>query len=563
MKSAGFIHLHNHSEYSLLDGMLRITDGDGKPSEFLKGLAEKKVPALAFTDHGNMYGAMEFYFTALAAGIRPIIGCEVYTAKGSRLDKDKSSSRRDNGHLTVLARNQTGYQNLMKLVSKSFLEGFYHDPRIDLEILEQHREGLVVLSGCLKSHLSRACALGEIDEAVKIAARYSEIMGKGNFFLELMDHGIPEETVALKGLLETAKRTGLPVVATNDSHYQYKEDWEAHDVHICISTGSQLSDPDRMKMTTHELYFKSPEEMTRLFSHTPEAVKNTIAIAEMCDLKIESGKLYLPDFDIPAEYRAGHKEEDAQFEYLKDLCSRGLETKLGRVSEEYKTRMVYELGVIRRMGFSSYFLIVMDFIRHARANGVPVGPGRGSGAGSLVAFALDITRVDPLVNGLLFERFLNPDRKSMPDLDIDFADSGREKIIEYVRRKYGAGNVANIITYNTIKAKTAVRDVGRVMSLPLADINAIAKILPDGETLYKAISTVPEIREKQNDPKIKKMFEIAQKIEGLRRQTSVHAAGVVITKEQVTNYVPLANRNNKDVVTTQYDGNMLTRLGLL
>jgi DNA polymerase-3 subunit alpha len=563
MKSAGFIHLHNHSEYSLLDGMLRITDGEGKPSDFLKGLAEAKIPALAFTDHGNMYGAMEFYFTAQAAGIRPIIGCEVYTAKGSRLEKDKSSSRKDNGHLTVLARNQTGYRNLMKLVSNSFLEGFYHDPRIDMEVLERHHEGLTVLSGCLKSHLSRACALGEIDEAVKIAVRYSDIMGKGNFFLELMDHGIPEEAAALKGLLEVAKRTGLPVVATNDCHYLRKEDWEAHDVHICISTGSLLSDPDRMKMSMHELYFKSPEEMSRLFSHTPEAVKNTIAIAEMCDLKLDSGKLYLPDFDVPAEYRDGHSEEEAQFAYLKALCLRGLEAKLGRVSDEYKSRLVYELGVIKGMGFSSYFLIVMDFIVYARSHGVPVGPGRGSGAGSLVAFALDITRVDPIVNGLLFERFLNPDRKSMPDLDIDFADSGRETIVEYVRQKYGVGNVANIITYNTIKAKTAVKDVGRVMSVPLADVNAISKLLPDKETLYKAINTVPELRERQKDPKIKKMFEIAQKIEGLRRQTSVHAAGVVITKEQVTNYVPLANRNNKNVVTTQYDGNMLTRLGLL
>ncbi len=546
-----------------MDGMLRITDGDGKPSGFLKGLAEKKVPALAFTDHGNMYGAMEFYFTASATGIRPIIGCEVYTAKGSRLLKDKTSSRRDNGHLTVLAQNQTGYQNLLKLVSNSFLEGFYHDPRIDMETLARYHEGLVVLSGCLKSHVARACALGEIDEAVKIASEYSAIMGKGNYFLELMDHGIPEETAALKGLLEVARRTGLPLVATNDCHYQKKEDWEAHDVHICISTGSLMDDPDRMKMPTHELYFKSPEEMIQLFSHTPEAVKNTLSIAEMCNLKIESGKLYLPDFEIPAEYREKYSPEDSQFEYLKALCAQGLEVKLGRVSDEYKKRMEYELGVIRRMGFSSYFLIVMDFIQYSRAHGVPVGPGRGSGAGSLVAFALDITRVDPITNGLLFERFLNPDRKSMPDLDIDFSDSGRESIVEYVRRKYGVNNVANIITYGTIKSKTAVRDVGRVMSIPLTDISAIAKLIPDGETLYKAIETVPDIKDYEKDPKIKKMFEIALKIEGLRRQTGVHAAGVLITKEQLTNYVPLSNRNNKDVITTQYDGNMVAKLGLL
>ncbi|MBU2575157.1 MAG: DNA polymerase III subunit alpha, partial [Elusimicrobia bacterium] len=564
MKSAGFIHLHNHSEYSLLDGMLRITDGEGKPSEFLKGLSDRKVPALAFTDHGNMYGAMEFYFTASSIGIRPIIGCEVYVAKGSRLDKDKTGSRKDNGHLTLLAKDQAGYQNLIKLVSKGFLEGFYHDPRIDKEILAQHSSGLVVLSGCLKSHLARAAAEGNVDETVKIASQYSDIMGKGNFYLELMDHGIPEEAAALKILLEAAKKTGLPVVATNDCHYQKKEDWEAHDAHICISTGSLVESPDRLKMTTRELYFKSPEEMIKLFSHTPEAVQNTMTVAEMCNLRIDSGKLYLPEFDIPAGYREKHKQE-GEFEYLKDLCSQGLVDKLGRVNEEYKKRIDYELEVIKRMGFSSYFLIVMDFIRYARTNGVPVGPGRGSGAGSLVAFALDITRVDPITNGLLFERFLNPDRKSMPDLDIDFSDCGREKVIEYVRRKYGADHVANIITYGTIKAKTAVRDVGRVMNIPLTEVNAIAKLIPpDGETLYEALATVPELKEyRTRDPKFEKMFNIAMKIEGLRRQVGVHAAGVVITREAVTDYVPLANRNNKDVITTQYDGNMLTRLGLL
>ncbi|HAF94640.1 MAG: DNA polymerase III subunit alpha [Elusimicrobia bacterium GWF2_52_66] len=566
MQSADFIHLHNHSEYSLLDGMLRITDGEGHPSEFLKSLSDKKIPALAITDHGNMYGAMEFYFTARPLNLKPIIGCEVYTTRGSRLTKDKSTTRRDIGHMTVLVRNYKGYLNLMKMVSKSYTEGFYHDPRVDNELLSQYHEGLVFLSGCLKGHVARACAAGNVDEAAKIACEYRDIVGAGNFYLELMDHGIPEESLALKNLLEVAKKTGLPVVATNDCHYLKKEDWEAHDAHICISTGSQVSDPGRMRMSTHELYFKSQEEMVKLFSHTPQAVKNTLEIAGQCDLQVETGKLYLPVFKIPPEYEKYNADgkNEGDFHYLKDLCEAGLKTKVPGAGEAYRKRLAYELEVVGRMGFASYFLIVMDFIRYARANAVPVGPGRGSGAGSLVAFTLDITRVDPLVNGLLFERFLNPDRKSMPDLDIDFADDGREKVVEYVRQKYGAANVANIITYGTIKSKTAVRDVGRVMNISLVDVNAICKLIPEGETLYQAVNTSAEMKEyAQKDPNVRKMFEIAVKIEGLRRHTGVHAAGVLITKEELTNYTPLSNRNTKNVLTSQYDGNMLPKLGLL
>ena len=566
MQSADFIHLHNHSEYSLLDGMLRITDGEGHPSEFLKLLSDKRAPALAITDHGNMYGAMEFYFTAKPLNLKPIIGCEVYTTRGSRLDKDKSSTRRDNGHMTVLVRDFKGYQNLMRMVSKSYTEGFYHDPRVDNELLSAHHEGLVFLSGCLKGHVARACAEGKVDEAVKIACEYRDIVGAGNFYLELMDHEIPAETEALKNLLEVAKRTGLPVVATNDCHYLKKEDWEAHDAHICISTGSLVSDPDRMRMTTRELYYKSGEEMIKLFSHTPQAVKNTLEIASQCSLNVDTGKLYLPVFKIPPAYEKydADGKQEGDFYYLRDLCEAGLKAKVPGAGEIYRKRLEYELGVIRRMGFSSYFLIVMDFILYARANSVPVGPGRGSGAGSLVAYTLDITRVDPIENGLLFERFLNPDRKSMPDLDIDFADDGREKVVEYVRQKYGVSNVANIITYGTIKSKSAVRDVGRVMNISLSDVNAICKLIPDGATLYQAVNSVQEIKDyAQRDTKVKKMFEVAVKIEGLRRHTGVHAAGVLITKEEVTNYTPLSNRNTKNIITSQYDGNMLSRLGLL
>jgi len=561
----GFIHLHNHSEYSLLDGMLRITDGHGGPSEFLKGLAAHPGNALALTDHGNMYGAMEFYFTAKALGLKAIIGCECYVAKGSRKDRDKTTGRRDNGHMTVLAKNDTGYRNLMKMVSNSYLEGFYHDPRIDSEILAKHADGLICLSGCLKSHIARACAENRLDEAAKLAMQYQDILGKGNFYLELMDHNIPEETAAMAGLIEVAKRTGIPLVATNDCHYQKKEDWEAHDAHICISTGSLMDDPNRMKMTTHELYYKSPDEMIKLFSHTPESIKNTLVIADMCNIKIDTSKLHLPAFDIPQAYKDKHPEGDGDFYYLRDLCDAGLKKKVPGAGPDYHKRLEFELDTIKKMGFSSYFLIVMDFINHGRAIGVPVGPGRGSGAGALVAFALDITRVDPLPNGLLFERFLNPGRKSMPDLDIDFSDDGREKVVQYVREKYGASRVANIITYGTIKAKSAIRDVGRVMNIPLADVNAIAKLVPADPkaTLFKALNEVNELKEYQRDPKIKKMFDIALKVEGLRRQTGVHAAGVVISKDDITDYVPLANRNNKEVITTQYDGNMLGSLGML
>ncbi len=559
-----FVHLHNHSEYSLLDGMLRISDGAGHPSDFLKGLGATPGNALAITDHGNMYGAMEFFFHAQSVGLKPIIGCEVYVTKGSRLERDKTTNRSDNGHMTVLARDEEGYRNLMKLVSGSFTEGFYYVPRVDDDLLAKHAKGLVCLSGCIKSHISQACAAGRLDEAEKMAMRYSDILGKGNFYLELMDHNIPEEQAAMAGLIELAKRTGLPLVATNDCHYLKKEDWEAHDAHICISTGSLIDDPDRLKMTTHELYFKSPAEMVKLFSHTPEAVRNTLAIAEMCNLKVDTGKLHLPAFPIPQEYKDKYPE-DGDFYYLKDLCDAGLKQKVPGAGDEYRKRLEFELGVIHRMGFSSYFLIVRDFIQYGRAHGVPIGPGRGSGAGALVAYTLDITRVDPLPYNLLFERFLNPDRKSMPDLDIDFSDEGREQVVQYVREKYGSSRVANIITYGTIKAKSAIKDVGRVMGIPLADVNAISKLIPGDPkaTLHKALEEVNELKEFQKDPKLKKLFDIALKVEGLRRQTGVHAAGVVISKDEVTNYVPLATGNNKGVVTTQYDGPMLGTLGML
>lgn len=555
MKSAGFIHLHNHSDYSLLDGMLKITDDKDNPSEFLKSLAARKVPALAITDHGNMFGAVEFYFAASEIGIRPIIGCEIYISGGAMTDH---SSRKDTGHLTLLAKDYQGYQNLMLLVSKGYTEGFYYDPRIDKELLSRHHEGLIALSGCLKSHIARACSENRLDDAVKRACEYRDIMGKEDFYLELMDHGIPEEKTALANLLEVSKRTSIPVVATNDCHYVKKEDWLAHDVHMCISTGATLDDPKRLRIQTHELYFKSAEEMIKLFSHTPQSITRTIDIAEMCHVKIPTDKLLLPHFEVPDKLRGLDPET-----YLEKLCREGLKAKLaGEIPEEYESRLKFELSVIKRMGFASYFLIVRDFIEFARSRNVPVGPGRGSGAGSLVAYSLDITRVDPIVNGLLFERFLNPDRKTMPDLDIDFSDEGRAQVIEYVKEKYGSGNVAQIITFGTIKARSAIKDVGRVKGIPLPEVARLVKMIPPADvTIYKALHSVPEFRQAAQDPKVKELLELAQKLEGLKRHSSVHAAGTVITRAAVTKYTPLAVKNN--VVTTQYSGEDLTRLGLL
>ncbi|MCX5782920.1 MAG: DNA polymerase III subunit alpha, partial [Elusimicrobia bacterium] len=557
MKSAEFVHLHNHSEYSLLDGMLKISDDHGGPSEFLKALAAKDVPAFALTDHGNMFGACDFYFAAQEAGIIPIVGCEVYAAKASRKEKNE---RKFNGHMTLLATDYEGYQNLLSIVSNAYLEGFYHDPRVDMELLAKHSKGIIALSGCLKSHLAQACVGGDIKKAAQIAAQCRDIFGKENYFIELMDHGIPDEQKAMRGLLEVSKLTDIPVVATNDCHYLRKEDWEAHDIHLCISTGDTLTDPDRLKLDTHELYFKSPQEMKQLFLHAPQSIKNTIAIAERCRLEIAHGEFILPHFEIPPEGKTHSPEK-----YLERLCHEGLKKKLGgEIPENYSQRLRFELDVINKMRFPGYFLIVSDFIAYARKNSIPVGPGRGSGAGSLVAYALDITRVDPIVNGLLFERFLNPDRLTMPDLDIDFSDEGRSRVIDYVRNKYGENNVAQIITFGTIKAKSAIKDVARVMGMSVAESNKLAKLIPNelDATINRSLERVAELREAAKDPQIKKLLDFAQKLEGLKRHTGVHAAGLVITKDAVSKYTPLA-RGSSEIVTTQYEGETLVKLGLL
>ena len=550
---AEFVQLHNHSDYSLLDGMLRISENH-KPSRFLSNLAQQGIKAMGLTDHGNMYGALDFYESASAVGLKPIVGCEFYVTEGKYNVKDKSLT----GHLTLLARNHEGYLNLMKLNSLAWVDGFYYHPRIDTDLLAKHSGGLLCLSGCLKGLLSQYVrSVDGFDKACAFAKQYEDIFGKGNYYIELMDHGIREEIEAIPLLKDVAKRTGIPLVATNDCHYEKKEDWEAHDVHVCIATGKTLSDPHRMQMS-HELYFKSPEEMCELFSHTPEACSNTLAIAEKCDLQFPKHGFILPKFDIPPEF-------PNSAEYFKDLCRKGLVKKMhGNVPENYWKQLEYEFNVIITMGFDCYFLIVSDFINWARANGIPIGPGRGSGAGSLVAYSMDITRIDPIQNKLLFERFLNPDRVSMPDLDIDMSDAGRERVIDYVRGKYGADRVSQIITFGTMKAKLAIKDVGRAMDIPLAEVNRITKMIPNDPkmTLEKALE-INELKTTiDTNPQAKRLYDMARKLEGLKRHTGIHAAGVLITRDPVSEYVPLA-RGAKESITTQFEGEPCSNLGLL
>ena len=551
-----FVHLHNHTEYSLLDGMIRIA-GKG-PSDFLKNSAKDNVKAMAMTDHGNMYGAMEFYKNAREVGIKPIIGCEFYTTpyKYNVIDKTKPELN----HLTALSANLEGYNNLMKLNSAAWVDGFYYKPRIDFDLLKEHKNGLIILSGCLKGELAQTALHKGVDEACKVALRWRDMLGPENYYIEIMDHGIPEEQAVLKALLEVSKKTGIPLAATNDCHYHTREDWQAHDIHMCIEMGETLDNPNRFKMTTRELYFKSPAEMAKLFKDSPQALKNTLAIAEKCNLEFKTDGFILPKFDIPEGF-------NSQEDYLKYLCLKGLKTKLktDNIPAEYMKRLEYELEVIGKMGFASYFLIVADFIAYARSRNIPVGPGRGSGAGSIVAYSTDITRVDPIINKLLFERFLNPDRISMPDLDIDFSDTGRDEVIEYMRQKYGNKNVAQIITFGTMKAKLALRDTARVMGFTVPDTNRLAKLIPDAldATIAGAIEQSGEIKaEIAKDPKVKQLFEFAGKIEGLKRHTGVHAAGILVTREEITKYSPLA-KGAREAVTTQFEGETLVDMGLL
>ncbi|PKN01298.1 MAG: DNA polymerase III subunit alpha [Elusimicrobia bacterium HGW-Elusimicrobia-1] len=556
MQQQSFVHLHNHTEYSLLDGACKIFDGK-KPGELFKVIADRyKMRSLAITDHGNMFGAIEFYLAALESGIKPIIGCEVYVSKTSRLERDPRSR---NHHLTLLARTNEGYRNLMKLVTIGYVEGFYRKPRIDFEALSRHSEGLVCLSGCLQGEIPQAFLSGKDDEAEALAKKYLELFGKERYYLEVMDNGMKEQRDVAKKLVELSKKTGAGLAATNDCHYLHKADAEIHDILLCVDTGTTLDDPKRLKFSTDEFYYRPPEEMIRIFADLPEAISNTVKISDMCAVELNRGQFLLPAYnDIP--------EGLTPSTYLEQLCLEGLKKRYPKPTEEHHARLKKELGVIEKMNFAEYFLIVRDFVEYARANGVPVGYGRGSGAGSIVAYVLNITNICPLKYGLLFERFLNPDRRTMPDLDIDFADIGRDKVIDYVRKKYGADRVAQIITYSAMQSRSAIKDVARVMGFAATDANKLASLVPQqpGTSIQESLRTVADLKKiYSSDDKVRKCLDAAMKIEGLKRHTGVHAAGIVIAKDDITNYVPMAVSKRDNATVTQYDGDSLLELGLL
>ncbi len=545
-----FTHLHVHTEYSLLDGSNKI-------KEYVDRVRELGMDSAAITDHGVMYGVIDFYRAARAAGINPILGCEVYVAPGSRFDREAGSGDDRYYHLVLLAENNQGYSNLMKIVSKGFVEGFYYKPRVDLSLLEKYHEGIIALSACLAGEVARFLTRGMYEDAKKAALRYQDIFGKGNFFLELQDHGIPEQQNVNQQLLKMHRETGIDLVATNDVHYTLAEDAQPHDVLLCLQTGKKLADEDRMRYEGGQYYVKSPEEMERLFPYAPEALENTHKIAQRCHVEIEFGVTKLPKFDVPEGYTSR--------EYLNELCFRGLEERYQPVTEELKERLNYELSTIRNMGYVDYFLIVWDFIKYARDHDIMVGPGRGSAAGSLVAYTLGITQLDPIRYDLLFERFLNPERVSMPDIDVDFCFERRQEVIDYVRRKYGDDCVVQIVTFGTLAARGVIRDVGRVMDLPYAQVDTIAKMIPQelNITIDKALQMNPELKKVYEDQKeIHDLIDTAKRLEGLPRHTSMHAAGVVISQKDVSEYVPLSRASDGSIVT-QFTMTTLEELGLL
>ena len=545
-----FTHLHVHTEYSLLDGSNKI-------NEYVARVKELGMDSAAITDHGVMFGCIDFYKAAKAAGIKPILGCEVYVAPGSRFDKEMGKEENRYYHLVLLAENQEGYQNLIKIVSLGFADGFYYKPRVDKEILEKYHEGIIALSACLAGEVARTVTRGFYEEAKAAALSYEKIFGKGNFFLELQDHGIPEQKHVNQQLLRMSRETGIQLVVTNDVHYTYDTDAEAHDILLCVQTGKRLQDEDRMRYEGGQYYVKSPEEMQELFPYIPEALENTHKIAERCKVEIEFGVTKLPKFDVPKGYTA--------WKYLNRLCFEGLQERYPECTEDLKERLNYELGVIKNMGYVDYFLIVWDFIRYARDHDIMVGPGRGSAAGSLVAYTLGITKLDPIRYNLLFERFLNPERVSMPDIDVDFCFERRQEVIDYVVEKYGKDRVVQIVTFGTMAARGVIRDVGRVMDLPYAQCDSIAKMIPQelNITIDKALKINPELSKLYNtDETVKKLINMSRRLEGLPRHTSMHAAGVVISQKPVMEYVPLSRASDGSLVT-QFTMTTLEELGLL
>ena len=545
-----FAHLHVHTEYSLLDGSNKI-------NEYVARVKELGMNSAAITDHGVMFGCIDFYKAAKAAGIKPIMGCEVYVAPGSRFDKEAGHAEDKYYHLVLLAENQQGYENLMKIVSKGFIDGFYYKPRVDLELLAQYHQGIIALSACLAGEVARYITRGLYEEAKKAALRYEEIFGKGNFFLELQDHGIPQQQTVNSQLLRMHQETGIDLVATNDIHYTYSTDAQAHDILLCVQTGKRLQDEDRMRYEGGQYYVKSPQEMAELFSYAPEAIANTQKIADRCNVEIEFGVTKLPKFDVPAPYNS--------WEYLNKLCYEGLEERYSENLDALKERLEYELNVIKTMGYVDYFLIVWDFIKFARDHDIMVGPGRGSAAGSLVSYTLGITKLDPIKYDLLFERFLNPERVSMPDIDVDFCFERRQEVIDYVVEKYGKDRVVQIVTFGTMAARGVIRDVGRVMDLPYAQCDAIAKMIPTelNITIDKALTMNPELKSLyESDETVRNLIDMSKRLEGLPRHTSMHAAGVVISQKPVDEYVPLSRASDGSIVT-QFTMTTLEELGLL
>lgn len=557
MKHSDFVHLHLHTQYSLLDGMIRLED-------LFKKAREYKMPAIAITDHGNMFGAIDFYQQAYKYGIKPIIGCELYVAPNKLTDRTAGETAK---HLIVLVKNMQGYKNLMKLTTTGYLRGFYYRPRVDKDLLKECHEGLIASSACLHGEIAELIMQGNIEGAKKVALQYQEIFGEGNFYLELMENGIAEQKIANAGLIEISNELSIPLVATNDCHYLEREHAEAHDVLLCIQTGKTIKDADRMSLSTDQFYFRSPEEMHQLFSLTPEALSNTVNIAEKCNLSLEFGKFYLPKFEVK-------NQEESLNDYLERKAREGLEKLFPfilkdhkgneeAVKEKYEKRLNEELEIIKKMGFAGYFLIVSDFVKHAKHNNIPVGPGRGSAPGSLVAYAIRITNIDPIRYNLFFERFLNPDRITMPDIDIDFCQEGRDEIIKYVTEKYGKDKVSQIITFGKMLAKAVVRDVGRALDIPYSEADRIAKLIPNtlNITLNEAIKIEPRLaQEEKNNPQIAKLLSLSRILEGINRHASTHAAGVVISDIPLVERVPLCSP--KDDIVSQYSMNDIQTVGM-
>ena len=560
MQHSDFVHLHLHTKYSLLDGAIRL--------EELFALAKDyKMPALAMTDHGNMFGAIEFYTKAYENGIKPVIGCEVYVAPGSRFTKESRGISASSYHLTLLVKDKKGYKNLLKLTSAAYLEGFYYRPRVDKELLKKYNEGLIALSGCLHGELSHLIAQGSGEKALTVADEYKEIFDDNRFYLEMQDNKIKLQETVNDGLIEIGRKLDLPLVATNDCHYLRREDATAHEVLLCIQTGKTLNDSDRMRFASNEFYFKSPEEMRNAFSAYPDALRNTIEIAERCNLELKFGQLHLPDFEVP--------QGETLDTYLEKMAREGLRKRLDQIegrggdvsstSESYIKRLEKELRIIRSMGFSGYFLIVSDFVNYAKSRNIPVGPGRGSAAGSLVAYSLKITDIDPLAYDLLFERFLNPGRISMPDIDIDFCVDGRDEIIRYVTNKYGKENVAQIITFGKMQAKGVIRDVGRALDMPYKEVDKIAKLIPNTPniSLEDALKQEPRLKElEENDESVNNLISLGKCLEGLPRHASTHAAGIVISNRPLVEYLPLYRGQNGEVVT-QFAMKEVEKIGLI